>query len=72
MIAGDTGVRHMAIGLHSPTLDIMWILYLTALCYLPKIEQRQVVFNPDYEQSTSNDVYKATQIMTTNLYSENA
>ncbi|MBL7002394.1 MAG: glycosyltransferase family 9 protein [Gammaproteobacteria bacterium] len=69
VIAGDTGVRHMAIGANTPTLGIMWIPHLTALRYLPKIQQHQVVFNPNYTPPLADDVYKATHKMLSNIYS---
>ena len=68
VIAGDTGIRNMAIASNTPTLGLMWAPHISPLRYLPKIEKHQVVFNTEFNQPSVDEVYKALQTLMSNIY----
>lgn len=59
VVVGDTGLRNMAIGVHTPTIGIMFTPYISPMRYLPKTQNHQVVFNTQCQKPSVNDVYQS-------------
>ncbi len=68
VVAGDTGIRNMAIASNTPTLGLMWAPHISPLRYLPKVQEHQVVFNTDFIQPSVDDVYENAIKMIDKLY----
>ena len=68
VVAGDTGIRNMAIASNAPTLGLMWVPHISPLRYLPKVEKHQVVFNTEFTQPSVREVYNAFQSLMGKLY----
>jgi len=56
VVAGDTGIRNMAISMEAPTLGVMWAHGIAAIRYLPKNIKHTVVFNENFEIPSVNEV----------------
>jgi len=70
VIAGDTGIRNMAIAANAPTLGIMWVLNVSSFRYLPKTRQHQVVFNTDFIEPSVEEVFSGIENMMSDLYEQ--
>ena len=57
VVVGDTGLRNMAIGTHTPTVGLMFTSYLSPMRYLPKTENHQVVYNIDVSKPEFRKVF---------------
>jgi len=68
VIVGDTGIRNMAIAANAPTLGIMWVLNISPMRYLPKVQEHQVVFNTEFEQPDVDSVFESARKMIDSLY----
>lgn len=68
VIVGDTGIRNMAIASNTPTLGIMWVGHISALRYLPKIREHEVVFNTDFIAPSLDEVKTSVEKLMTYLY----
>jgi len=68
VIAGDTGIRNMAISMQAPTLGIMWSPGVSAIRYLPKDIKHAVVFNEEFKVPTVDEVYEGTTRLLSKLY----
>lgn len=68
VIVGDTGLRNMAIGTHTPTIGLMFAFGVSAIRYLPQTKEHEVVYNLDYSRPSPQKVYKTTVELMDRLY----
>lgn len=68
VVVGDTGLRNMAIGTHTPTIGLIFAFGISAIRYLPKTQNHAVVFNQDYSKPSPKIVFKDCVSLMENLY----
>ncbi len=66
VIAGDTGIRNMAIAVQTPTVGIFFIS--APFRYWPNDGRHECVFNSNYTNPDVKDLYNATTKLLTKLY----
>lgn len=66
VIAGDTGIRNMAIAVRTPTVGIFFIS--SPFRYWPDDGRHECVFNFNYTSPSVEDLYNATTKLLTKLY----
>jgi ADP-heptose:LPS heptosyltransferase len=67
VIAGDTGIRNMAIAVETPTIGLFFVS--EPFSYWPNDSIHDCVFNNRYESPSVEEVYKATITLMQQLYS---
>lgn len=66
VVCNDTGVRNMAIAVHTPTVGIFFAT--AAFRYWPRDGKHECVFNLDYTSPMVEDVYKTTKELMSKMY----
>lgn len=70
VVVGDTGLRNMALGTHTPTIGLIFAFGVSPLRYLPQLESHQVVYNLDFTKPSVEKVFNHTVKLMEKAYEE--
>jgi len=70
VIVGDTGLRNMALGVHVPTIGLIFAFGVSPLRYLPQVESHEVVYNLDFTKPSAEKVFDSTVKLMEKVYEE--